>query len=232
MFISTKVIELGSCAFRQPRAKHSHCRFIHGYKLSGKFWFQSKELDENHWVVDFGSLKGLKKILQDQFDHTTCIAADDSALPIFQELVKMDACDLRIMPKGTGVERIAEWCAHAANKFIAGITENRCRCVKVEVFEHENNSAVYIPDFVEESPGQTGPPERDYSSVFSSLEQSTTTTDGGGPAATTPVPDPVKRLSKPVPKQKTSPGAENTVRTTNSWVDPKYRGKTKNTWLF
>ena len=62
MFQSTKVLELGSCAFRQPRASHSHCRFVHGYKLSAKFWFEAKELDENNWVVDFGGLKDFKKI--------------------------------------------------------------------------------------------------------------------------------------------------------------------------
>jgi 6-pyruvoyltetrahydropterin/6-carboxytetrahydropterin synthase len=142
-FQSTKIIELGSCAFRQPKAYHSHCRFVHGYKLSAKFWFSASSLDENHWVVDFGGLKGLKKILQDQFDHTTCIAADDPALPAFKELVEKGACDLRVMPSGTGVERIAEWCYSAANKFVSGMTDNRAKCTRVEVFEHENNSAIY-----------------------------------------------------------------------------------------
>ena len=142
-FQSTKILELGSCAFRQPRAQHSHCRFIHGYKLSAKFWFDAKELDIHNWVFDFGGLKDFKKILRDQFDHTTCIAADDPALPVFEELVKQDACDLRVMPNGTGIERIAEWCYFAANKYVAGLTENRCWCSKVEVFEHENNSAIY-----------------------------------------------------------------------------------------
>lgn len=148
MFESTKILELGSCAFRQPNASHSHCRFIHGYKLSAKFWFKASELDHNHWVVDFGSLKGLKNILKDQFDHTTCLAADDPTLPIFKQLVEQDACDLRIMEKGTGVERIAEWCFYAANKFVAGATDNRAMCTKVEVFEHENNSAIfeYVPE--------------------------------------------------------------------------------------
>ena len=123
------------------------------------------------------------------------------------------------MPKGTGIERIAEWSAHAANRFVAGITKNRCRCVKVEIFEHENNSAVYVPDYIEE-PVKEGPV----------VKQSTTTTDGGGPVVTTTEPTAATTTEKP--KQKTSPGAESTVRTTNSWVDPKYRGKTKNTWLF
>lgn len=143
MFRSTKIIELGSCAFRQPNASHSHCRFIHGYKLQAKFWFEATELDKNNWVVDFGGLKQLKKTLQNQFDHTTCLAADDPVLPIFKELVKADACDLRIMPKGTGVERIAEWCFEKANEAINTMTEGRCRCYKVEVFEHENNSAIF-----------------------------------------------------------------------------------------
>ena len=65
MFNSTKVIELGSCAFRQPKAE-SHCRFVHGYRLIGKFWFGANKLDKNNWVVDFGDLKGLKKLLEDQ----------------------------------------------------------------------------------------------------------------------------------------------------------------------
>ena len=87
-FQSTKVIELGSCAFRQPKANHSHCKFLHGYNLTAKFWFGANELDENNWVVDFGGLKGLKEKLKNQFDHTTCIAANDPVLPIFQQLEK------------------------------------------------------------------------------------------------------------------------------------------------
>jgi 6-pyruvoyltetrahydropterin/6-carboxytetrahydropterin synthase len=142
-FNSTKVIELGSCAFRQPKASHSHCRFIHGYKLSAKFWFAANELDKNNWVVDFGGLKGLKEKLRNQFDHTTCIAADDPALPIFRELEKADACDLRLMPNGTGIERVAEYCFNTANFFIKAATNDRCWVEKVEVWEHENNSATY-----------------------------------------------------------------------------------------
>jgi len=142
-FQSTKVIELGSCAFRQPKANHSHCRFIHGYRLTAKFWFSANELDENNWVVDFGGLKGLKEKLKNQFDHTTCIAADDPALLVFKELEKAGACDLRVMPTGTGVERIAEWCYDTADFFIKAATNDRCWVEKVEVFEHEDNSAVF-----------------------------------------------------------------------------------------
>lgn len=142
-FISTKVIELGSCAFRQPKAT-SHCRFLHGYQLKAKFWFAADELDDNNWVVDFGSLKELKKFLQDQFDHTTCISRTDPKLEQFKRLRDEGVCDLRVMD-GVGIEKFAEWCHDAADNFVGVMTKMRCRCVKVEVFEHDNNSAIYKP---------------------------------------------------------------------------------------
>ena len=147
-FTSTKIIELGSCALRQPKANHSHCRFLHGYRLTAKFWFAANNLDENHWVVDFGNLFHLKKLLKHQFDHTTCIAADDPALPIFEELQKADACDLRVMSNGTGIERVAEFCFKVADEFIKDQSEGGCWLDKVEVFEHENNSAIYTENMI------------------------------------------------------------------------------------
>jgi 6-pyruvoyltetrahydropterin/6-carboxytetrahydropterin synthase len=143
-FESTKIIELGSCAFRQWRADHSHCKFIHGYRLVAKFWFCCSELDEKNWVVDFGGLKELKTILEKQFDHTLCVAADDPLLPHFTELHKNGGCDLRIMPDGVGIERTAEWCFKAADDFVRKISNNRCWVNKVEVWEHEKNSALYV----------------------------------------------------------------------------------------
>ena len=141
-FQSTKVIELGSCAFRQPRAE-SHCRLIHGYRLLGKFWFESNELDDNNWVVDFGSLKLLKKMLEHQFDHTFCVDEEDPHLELFRELAEKDIVDIRVMKGGVGIERTAEWCLSAANDFLFDQNFiNKPVCTKVEVWEHEKNSAV------------------------------------------------------------------------------------------
>ena len=140
-FQSTKVIDLGSCAFRQPRAD-SHCRFIHGYRLKAKFWFEADELDINNWVVDFGSLKPLKQQLERQFDHTLCIATDDPMLLTFQTLSEKDIADVRIM-NGVGIEMTAKWCYDAANEHLGNGTSNGARCIKVEVWEHEGNSAIY-----------------------------------------------------------------------------------------
>lgn len=140
-YFSTKQIELGSCCFRQPRAT-SHCRHLHGYRLTAKFWFKCNYLDNNNWVVDFGGLKELKNLLEMQFDHTMVIAKDDPLLPEFIKLSEKGACNLRIMD-GVGIEKFAEWCYNTANSYINKATEGRCSVIRAEVWEHEKNSAIY-----------------------------------------------------------------------------------------
>jgi 6-pyruvoyltetrahydropterin/6-carboxytetrahydropterin synthase len=141
-FQSTKLIELGSCAFRQWRAT-SHCSKVHGYQLLAKFYFAASSLDEKNWVVDFASLKTLKALLQNQFDHTLCVAQDDPLLEIFQHLHNMGGCDLRIMDS-VGIEKTAEFCFNAASSWLKDNYGDRCWVEKVEVFEHEANSAIFV----------------------------------------------------------------------------------------
>lgn len=148
-FQSTKVIELGSCAFRQWRATDTRCSLTHGYKLTAKFWFGASALDDRNWVVNFGGLKELKAKLNNQFDHTLTIAADDPLLPLFQQLHDAGGCDLRVMSKGVGIERAAEYCFEVADTHIRELTDNRCWVDKVEVFEHELNSAIFAPQQAE-----------------------------------------------------------------------------------
>jgi len=140
-FYSTKIIELGSCAFRQPEAT-SHCRFIHGYRLIAKFKFGAYKLDENNWVVDFGGLKGLKKDLEREFDHTLVVSRKDPALEEFRKLSDIGVVDLRVMD-GVGIEKFAQFCCEEADKYVKLQTNDRCWCSEVELFEHEKNSAIY-----------------------------------------------------------------------------------------
>jgi 6-pyruvoyltetrahydropterin/6-carboxytetrahydropterin synthase len=140
-YVSTKVIELGSCAFRQWRAEDTHCKYLHGYQLKAKFWFEG-DLDKRNWVVNFGGLKELKYKLQYQFDHTLCIASSDPLLPIFKELHEKGGCNLRIMEE-VGIELTAEYCFKVANEFVQNMTQGRCKVIKVEVWEHDLNSAIY-----------------------------------------------------------------------------------------
>jgi 6-pyruvoyltetrahydropterin/6-carboxytetrahydropterin synthase len=141
-FQSTKIIELGSCAFRQWRAEGTLCKYVHGYRLMAKFWFGCQGLDDKNWVINFGGLKDVKKVLQDQFDHTLCIAKDDPLLEHFKELDKIGGCQLRIM-NGVGIEKTAEWCHKAVDRMVREMSVGRCWVNKVEVWEHELNSAIY-----------------------------------------------------------------------------------------
>ena len=141
IFQSTKTLPLGSTAFRQPFAQ-SHCKYLHGYRLQAKFWFEADKLDENNWVVDFGNLKILKGLLEKQFDHTTCIASNDPEKALFESLHTKNIIDLRIMDS-VGIEKFAEYCFNIADVYIKEVTKNRCWVNKVEVWEHESNSAVY-----------------------------------------------------------------------------------------
>ena len=128
-----------SCAFRQWRAKDSHCRWIHGYALAVKFTFVCKELDDRNWVQDFGGLKEIKQWLKHTFDHTLCIAEDDPELETFKGLEDLDLVDLRIMP-AVGCEKFAEYIYNHVSKIV---NEDRKWLESVEVREHGANSAIY-----------------------------------------------------------------------------------------
>ena len=141
-YISTKIIPMGSTAFRQWRAD-SHCKLIHGYRLQCKLWFTAEELDDKNWIYDFGGCKEIKNILEKQYDHTTVVAADDPELDTFKLMSEKGMIDLRIAEKGVGIESTADWVYENANKFVTEQTNNRVRIIKVEVWEHEGNSAIY-----------------------------------------------------------------------------------------
>ena len=135
--------ELGlSCAFRQWRAE-SHCKFVHGYALSFKFVFEAEVLNDKNWVIDFGSLKPIKQILQEQFDHKLVIAKDDPLISHFRELDRV-AWDLKIMDN-VGCEAFARYAFIAAEEFLYNNDFNkRVSIVSCECAEHGANSAIYL----------------------------------------------------------------------------------------
>ena len=139
---SSKLIELGSTAFRQPRAE-SHCKYIHGYQLKAEVTFACNELDNNNWVFDFGGLKDLKHIYKTQFDHTLVIASDDPEIELLKELNVRGLAQLRIMTGGVGIERFAEWCFKTADSFVDEATNGRVWVESVTVYEHEDNFASF-----------------------------------------------------------------------------------------
>lgn len=176
---STKVIELGSAAFRQWKATHSHCRYIHGYELKAKLWFECKTLDDKNWCMDFGDFKAFKDHLQSMFDHKLVVAEDDPCLELFRELEKAEAVKLTILKDGVGCERFAEMVYNSAVDFFQN---DRVRVARVELFEHDRNSAIYVPpprnivkvDTIEEAravlAGQQSESETETASSSESLE--------------------------------------------------------------
>lgn len=131
-----------SCCFRQWRAD-SHCRVLHGYALKVEVVFQGT-LDERNWVRDFGSLKPLKKYLEDTFDHKTVIAFDDPRMEEFQRMGSLGLIDLVTVP-AVGCEKFAEQIFRWCENYLEVLTNDReVNIQSVQVWEHEGNSAKVI----------------------------------------------------------------------------------------
>jgi len=152
-FQSTKLFDGFSTVFRQWKAEGTHCRFLHGYGVSFRVWFEG-ELDERNWVWDFGGMKRAKgtidgmnpKVWMDyMFDHTTIIAEDDPYLEQFKEMWKDGIIQLRIIP-AVGAEQFAKYIYEKLNTFVKEETNGRVKVVRVKFMENNKNSSLYYED--------------------------------------------------------------------------------------
>ena len=149
-FRSTKIFDGYSCVFRQWKAEETHCKFLHGYGISFKVWFEG-ELDERNWVWDFGGMKRAvghidgknpKAWMDYMFDHTVIISTDDPYLDKFKQMEVDGIIQLRIIP-ATGAEQFAKYIYKKLNIFIQEETQGRVKITKVEFMEHNKNTAIY-----------------------------------------------------------------------------------------
>lgn len=150
-FGSSKVFDGFSTVFRQWKADGTHCRFLHGYGISFKVYFEG-ELDNRNWVWDFGGMKRAKTKIDGMspkdwmdymFDHTVIVAEDDPDMNTWIDLDKTGAIQLRIIP-ATGAEKFAEFIFKKINPFVLEETNNRVRVTKIKFMEHGKNAAYYI----------------------------------------------------------------------------------------
>ena len=148
---SSKVFDGFSTVFRQWKATTTHCRFVHGYGISFKVYFEG-DLDERNWVWDFGGMKRAKTQIDGKspkewmdymFDHTLVVAEDDPELLAFQQMDKAGVAQVRVIP-ATGAEKFAEYIYNKLNKFVDTETEGRVRVTKVKFMEHGKNAACYV----------------------------------------------------------------------------------------
>ena len=151
-FQSTKVFDGFSTCFRQWKATTTHCKYLHGYGVSFKLWFEG-ELDNRNWVWDFGGMKravnkidGMnpKQWFDYMFDHTVVVSTDDPALETFRQMDKDGFIQLREVDY-VGAERFAQFIYDKVNPFIKEETNGRVSIAKVEFREHGKNSAIYEP---------------------------------------------------------------------------------------
>jgi 6-pyruvoyltetrahydropterin/6-carboxytetrahydropterin synthase len=149
-FQSTKLFDGFSCVFRQWKAEGTHCRFLHGYGVSFRVWFEG-ELDERNWVWDFGGMKRAKGTIDGKnpkewmdymFDHTTIIAEDDPGLGGFKTMDDLGIIQLRIIP-AVGAEQFAKYIFEKLNAFVQEETSGRVSVVRIEFMEHNKNTAIY-----------------------------------------------------------------------------------------
>jgi len=149
-FISTKLFDGYSCVFRQWKAEGTHCKYLHGYGVSFRVWFEG-ELDERNWVWDFGGMKRAngtidgknpKEWMDYMFDHTTIVAEDDPGIGGFKTMDQLGIIQLRILP-AVGAEQFAKYIFEKLNTFVQEETSGRVKVARVEFMEHAKNTAIY-----------------------------------------------------------------------------------------
>ncbi|MCB9656272.1 MAG: 6-carboxytetrahydropterin synthase [Polyangiales bacterium] len=142
MFRSSKSFRGFSCAHRKWRHR-GHCAHVHGYSREFTFWFESMDRDENGFVMEFGALKPLKAWLDEQFDHTLLLDADDPLIDDFRAIERRGGARLNVLPD-VSCEGTAHFVYQHAREWIAGATKGRVWIVSVECRENEHNSAIYV----------------------------------------------------------------------------------------
>jgi 6-pyruvoyltetrahydropterin/6-carboxytetrahydropterin synthase len=149
-FQSTKVFDGFSTVFRQWKAEGTHCKYLHGYGVSFKVWFEG-ELDERNWVWDFGGMKRAKGNIDGKnpkewmdymFDHTTIVATDDPGIGGFRTMNQLGIIQLREL-EAVGAEQFAKYVFEKLNTFVQEETDGRVSVIRVEFAEHNKNTAIY-----------------------------------------------------------------------------------------
>ena len=150
-FQSSKVFDGFSTVFRQWKAEDTHCRFVHGYGISFKVYFEG-DLDERNWVWDFGGMKRAKTQIDGMspkewmdfmFDHTLIVAEDDPYAKAFAQMHDAGVAQVRFIP-ATGAEKFAEFIFNKINEFVQTETNGRVKVIKVKFMEHGKNAAYYV----------------------------------------------------------------------------------------
>ena len=126
------------CAHRQWK-DDGHCRFLHGYDRWVVLEWEGSR-DSRGWVVDFGDLGELKKLFDNQFDHTVLIDPEDPCMSEWELLADLEAIDLRVMDPT--MEGMAIWVADHVQRWTTDNYPN-AKLIKVTCWENDKNAAIW-----------------------------------------------------------------------------------------
>ena len=116
---------------------------MHGYSREFIVWFEASGRDENGFVMDFGDLDEVKAWLEDRFDHTLLVDADDPLLPDLRELEAKGAAKLTVFDD-VGMEGSAKYVYDYLEPWVRERTNGRVSVYSVECRENEKNSGLMI----------------------------------------------------------------------------------------
>jgi 6-pyruvoyltetrahydropterin/6-carboxytetrahydropterin synthase len=110
-----------------------------------RFFFGTNDLDARNWVADYGGLKELKNVLQDQFDHTLLVAQDDPEIETYKMLQEKKLAKVTVLP-ALGCEALADMLYRYVNgvfipDFWGSGEAERLWCYRVEIRETQSNMA-------------------------------------------------------------------------------------------
>lgn len=157
MYFSTKKFGPISTGHRQPLAAETRdsarCMWAHGYGREIEFTFVGEELDARGWVVDFGGLRFIKEFLEKEWDHRLLLTDKDPLLDEFKRLHDLGGVNINVMDSskgwGPGIEQSCKFLFDNLNPLVQNQTFDRCEIYKIQVWEHQLNSAIYMnPKYV------------------------------------------------------------------------------------
>ena len=150
MYTSTKLFREFPNAYRNPNSI-TDCYLLHGYCRDFYFIFGSKTLDKQGFVFDFGDLDHVKHWLEEKFDHTVLLQADDPFLSDFLKLQELGVMRVITLPLVT-CEGIAEYVGTYVQEWLVGHTHGRAYVIKCECRENGKNSGEWYNPHLQSMP--------------------------------------------------------------------------------
>ncbi len=129
---------------RQPNHT-GRCSRLHGHSWSITLTFESKELDDNGFVIDFGDLHFIEDWIDEHLDHATAVWENDPKLVKLNELQNEGLIKLLAVPNAS-CEGIARYLHNTFDPIVRKRTDERVWIRSVYLQEDSKNSATYQPD--------------------------------------------------------------------------------------